>query len=252
MDPRTLKFAEATEASFASDRWPLILTLLSMDRVIVFADMMGFGVADRPAFVGVLRSLILQMRQAQAAGRKFYDADHVAERLVAELGSETTNHLAWWGQHIFGRNTQDHLALNAWTITLRHCRHEPQSWAQLGLATDFSEDAMLAFQRSIDTTEYYRRQWLIEAQPRSDWDLETYACNAFDDDDDFAPSGPASYLYPATMTYQGYLFWAWMLERLDAQQQSALTRNATQIAQDTEALRFLGELPLPATLCIGL
>lgn len=230
----------------------MILTLLSMDVVITFDDLMGLVVPDRQAFIAVLRSLILEMRREHAAGGPFYSPERVSDALASGLGMELRAHLAWWGRHIFEKSTQDHLELNAWTITLRHCRHEPARWEQLGLPSGISSDALREFLRSIDMTKHNQRNEQIDARPLSDWDLHMYALNGFDDENDLSPSGPGSYVYPTVMTYRGYRFWAWMLKHLDAEQQATLARNATLIAQSTDSLMFLGELPHPSSLEVGL
>ena len=237
----------ADHEPFEAPRWAMIITLLSMDVVIAFDDLMGLVLPDRQDFVAVLRSLILDLRREYAATGTFYSSKLVSDTLASKLGVGLRDHLSWWGSRIFEKSTQDHLDLNAWTITLRHCRHELALWEQLGLPSNVSADALREFLRSIDTNEYEDRREQVYAQPLSDWYLRMYALNDFDDENDFAPPGPGSYLYPTVMTYQGYRFWTWMLKRLDAEQQAVLARNATLIARGAESLRFLGDLPVPQT-----
>lgn len=242
---------KSTHEPFESNRWAMIITLLSMDVVIAFDDLMGLVLPDRPAFLAALRSLILEMRRQYAAGGPFYSPRLVSDTLESRLGAEVCAHVAWWGNRIFEKSTHDHPELDAWTITLRHCRDDAARWEQLGIPHYVSGEALQEFLRSIDTTEYDRRSDQVNARPLSDWDLHMYAINGFDDENELCPSGPGSYLYPTVMTYRGYRFWAWMLERLDAEQQATLAQRATLIARSTESLMFLGELPAPSCLDVG-
>ncbi len=235
---------------FASDRWAMIITLLSMDVVIAFDDLMGLVVPNRLAFLAVLRSLILDMRSGYAGGGPFYSPTAVEAAFASELGEERRDHVAWWGNQIFERDRQDHRDLYAWTLTLRHCRHDPSRWESLGLPGDVSRSALSEFLRSINTTEYNQRKKQAQARPLSDWDLHMYALNRFDDDEDISSSGPWTYLYPTVMAYEGYRFWAWLLERLNIDQQAAFREGASLVAKNTRSLVSLGPLPPPNSLWV--
>jgi hypothetical protein len=243
-----------THPHFDPNGWPFVFTLLSMDVVVVFYELVGLKIAAPQAFRDLLRVQILQLRREFATPPEglFYPTERVLGPVGYAFGETQRNHLVWWAHHIFAWDIQEHRALIMWTDILRHCAGEPESWRELGFRAQLDDAVRREFLKSIDRSPYDQRYLETYAQPLSDWDLHIYAIHLFDDEDDAAPNGPHSYLYQTFMNNQGYHFWDWLLNQLEPSEQAALQRNATAIARRTQGLTYLGELPSPSQLEVGL
>jgi hypothetical protein len=238
-------------------RWCVLVTLLSMDVVRPFCELMGLG---RDEFEGLQRRL----RQQLVTERKrcgpppeasmivmHQDAPvaAVAESLRANAGP----HLAWWERHIFYCDTRDHRGLQHWGDVLVRGRHEPGLWQRLFPASIRSE-ALERFLRSLDLSEYNRREKEIDAKPLSDWDLHLYTLYLHDDilygaEHDEITDGAKLDVELTIGVHQGYQFWAWVFKACDRGQLSRLWQEARRIVEE-EKLTWVRDLPHPSVLDI--
>ena len=235
-------------------RWPLIFTLLSMDVVIAFHDLLGLRVSAPTAFRELLRAEILQVRREFAAappGDAVYSPERTLEALALALGPAQRDHLLWWGQRIFGWDIQEHRSLLLWDDVLRFCALDAKRWRELRLPAHLADAARLEFVRATDRAPYDQRRVEVCDKPLSDWDLHMYVVNLFDDED-VASRGPESYLYATFTNFQGYYFWAWLTKQMIPQEQDELMRNAINLAKQEQSLLHVGALPPPSHLEIGL
>jgi hypothetical protein len=236
-------------------RWPLLFTLLSMDVVVAFYDLIGVPASDPRGLRDLLRAQILNTRRAFAAappGGAAYSPEETLDAVGQSFGAAERDHLALWGQRVFAWDIQEHRALNLWDHVLRHCASEPERWAALGLPARIAAAARRELLQALDRAPYDERHGEVFSKPLSDWDLHMYAVNLFDDEDPAIPTGPSIYLYATSANYRGYRFWAWLTKQLTAEEQGALTRNATQLAAQVESLSHVEDLPPPSHLEIGL
>ena len=237
-------------------RWTKIIILLSMDVVIAFYDLMGLKIVHQEKFVDFLRSFIIKTREEYSATPnkeiRPFSPERMLDAMALTLGSDVSKHVFWWGKYIFEYTTQDHIELEAWTTTLRYCRHDPALWEKLQLPSKLNYDTLREFLSSIDTEEYNERHKQAYEKSLSDWDLHMYVINQFDDEDEGAPNGPDSFVYPTITAYQGYRFWSWILKQYSAQEQTALLRSASSIIKNLGHLSFIDHLVHPSTLEIGL
>jgi hypothetical protein len=124
-------------------------------------------------------------------------------------------------------------------------------WNRLGLP----QGALDRFLRSCNLDEYLRRQKEVDASPLSDWDLHLYALHLYDDNlygpKDLAhvPDGPRLHVVPTIRAYQGYLFWAWVLNTHRPDQLDRLWDEGRRIVEEEE-LRSARGLPHPSVLDI--
>jgi hypothetical protein len=242
------------EARPALKRWNTIATLLSMDVVAPFYDLMGLRIrVSSPAFQAIFRKLILRARGE-------FPAEHpVAVALVpeilldtvdSELGDDVRVNLEKWGAHIFQMDIREHVGRLDWAAVLRRCRDDDRLWRKLQIPLHFDDHFRREFLHSISYDEYYRRLDETYQRPLSDWDLRQYSIYEFSDDDPGAPNGPDSYMYPAAMNYQASRFWAWAVEHLETEQRLALLWNAEEVARSEESLQHIVQLTDPIHLAV--
>jgi hypothetical protein len=123
------------EARPAVRRWNTIATLLSMDVVAPFYDLMGLRIrVSSSAFQEIFRKLILMARGE-------FPSEHPAavalvpelalDTVKSELGSEMRVNLEKWGAHIFQMDIQEHVGRIDWTAVLRRCRDDDRLWRKL-------------------------------------------------------------------------------------------------------------------------
>jgi hypothetical protein len=239
------------EALPAVRRWNMIATLLSMDVVAPFYDLMGLRIrVSSPAFQEIFRKLILRAR-GEFPSVHPYGVVLVPEILLdtvgSELGAEMRVHLEKWDAYIF-----ENVNRREWQSVLRRCRDDDRLWHKLEIPQDFDDHFRREFLRSINSEEYYRRLDETYQRPLSDWDLCQYAIYEFNDDDPGAPNGPDSYLYPATMNYQAHRFWGLAAKWFQPEHRLTLIRNAEEIARSEESLQHIVQLSDPFLLAIEL
>jgi hypothetical protein len=242
------------EPEFDKRRWGELVTLLSMDVVRPFYDLMGLRLIEADALQRIMRKEIVTSRKNWMVLTDTVSPiiPEVIIRAVAEsLGSEASHHLVWWERHIFFWDaTHDSLNLQKWSTILQHCRHEARLWDRL-FSTSIREEAMDRFRRSYTMEEYDRRQAAVDAQPLSDWDLHLYALRLYDDnlygakDYTHVPDGPRLYVNPTVWAYQGYEFWTWVLRALSPDRLDGLWEEAGRILEDEE-LYSTRDLPHPS------
>lgn len=237
-----------------SRHWMKLATLLSMDVVLRFYDLMGLRPANPHGLQTILRQEIITARE-----RWRFAPDHIpllsrqaiVQTIAQSLGPEASRHLVWWGEHIFS-GSADSMNLEKWHIVLATCRRQSGLWSRL-LPDARKEEALDRFRKSRTMDEYNRRQEALDLQPLSDWDLHLYALHLYDDnlydDKDFARllDGPQLWVLPTIRDYQGYQFWAWVLKVLSSQQIDQLWHEACQIAEEEE-LHAARNLPHPSVL----
>lgn len=243
---------------FDRARWYWIITLLSMDVVRPFYDLMGLRSLPADELQRVLRREIVAARKrwgtAQPGDPPF--APQAIIKVVADsLGAAASRHLAWWERNIFRDDPRDNLNLQKWTSILQTCTYEPGLWTRLGFLAPVEEEALERFRRSRKIEEYQRRQQEVDEQPLSDWDLHLYALHLFDDNlytqqNTALPDGPRLWIKPTIRDKQRYDFWAWVLSVLPATQIDRLYEVGRQIVADEE-LNFAADLPHPSVLGIG-
>jgi 8-oxo-dGTP pyrophosphatase MutT (NUDIX family) len=234
-------------------RWGELVSLLSMDVVRPFYDLMGLRPGEPDELQRVLQEIV--------SGRKrLVEAPDVAQGIVRaveeELGAQASRHLFWWERHVFHNDPGDNLHLDEWDNFLRCCRHDPDLWKRL-FPDQIREEALDRFRRSLNIDEYQRRQDDVDSRPLSDWDLHLYALNLYDDnlyDDAFpapVPHGPRVWVKPTVRDYQGYVFWAWVLRTLRPDQLDRLWQAGKRIVLDEE-LTSVKSLLHPSVLEIAL
>ncbi|MCH9681656.1 MAG: hypothetical protein K0V04_09500, partial [Deltaproteobacteria bacterium] len=197
--------------------WPLVFTLLSMDVVVGFADLMGLPSTDPTRLRDLLREQIIEGRRRFARDPETgtLDADAMLDAIAKSLGNAERDGVRWWAEHLFEVGTGYHRDLSGWSDLLRTCKDEPARWSRLALPAEVSDQARRAFVNAQDIDPYYQRRAEVRQGRLSDWDLHMYAANLFDDEDEALPTGPDRYLYPTVMAAREYAWWAWLVERLD-------------------------------------
>jgi hypothetical protein len=244
------------QPDFDARRWGYLVSLLSMDVVRPFHDLMGLRLADPVGLQRVLRQEIVAERKKGVASP---DAGQptIAQRVLKvvreALGAEASRRLDWWEQHIFHKKpSRDNVNVRKWATVLQISRHEPRLWNRLGLPNGARD----RFRRACDLDEYRRRQKEVDASPLSDWDLHLYAFHLYDDNlygpNDFVrvPDGPRLRVVPTIRAYQGYEFWAWVLSTLRPDRLDRLWQEGRRIVEEEE-LPSARELPHPSVLDIG-
>jgi hypothetical protein len=236
----------------AQARWSIIFVLLSMDVVVPFYDLMGFMPHNAEAFRDLLRVLILELRrsiESNSAPAAKFTPEWFIERIGAEFGTTTSNHVAWWGRFVFDFSLDDHRSLDAWTNVFRYAGNDPTLWK--GVPPDLRSDTLLEFKRSLDVRTYKERLQEIDGRPLSDWDLHVYAIQGFDDQDPAAPNGPRTYILPTVKTYQAYRFWAWLLKGYRREDLEILFANALAVSKEPKNAPLMSEICKPDLLDIG-
>lgn len=248
------KHSASAEILVDPTRWPLIFTLLSMDVVVPFYELMGLRVSAPNSLRDLIRSEILQTRRKFTSGppgNAAYAPQETLDILEAH-GVCQRGFLSRWGQRVFAWDLQEHRNLRLWDAVLRDCIGDAGKWRQLCIPERLADAARQQFLRAIDREAYDTLHAEICRNPLSDWDLHMYAVNLFDDEDPAIPTGPSTYVYPTFKNYQGYSFWTWLNHQSTPSEQETLRRNATNIAQRVVALSHVGELPSPSQLETGL
>lgn len=253
-------------------RWRELSTLLSMDAVRPFFDMMGvlpdqerrplelpgqrvMGGVSAPAegLQSVLRGLVVDSYHRLVADPDTEVLSHleVVSAVAAALGDRLARHLEWWNHHIFVfDSTCDAVAQRRWSTVLHHCRRTPGRWDDLGLPEGIGPRQ---FRSVNDLGPYRERQAEVDARPLSDWDLHLYARNLYDDnlylDDPYrVPDGPRLLVAPTVRSLGIAKFWALVLSQYDEGRRDELWRRAARIAAEDEVLRSHDELPHPSSL----
>ena len=247
----------SAEPEFDAHRWGYVLSLLSLDVVRPFCDLMGLRLSDPVGLQSVLRHEIVAGREKGAAppdSSQPMFAQGVLKALGKALGGETSGRVVWWERHVFHKTpSRDNRGLRKWVTVFQACRHEPRLWNRLCLP----QGALDRFSRSCNLDEYDRRQKEVDASPLSDWDLHIYSLWLFDDnlygpsDIGHVPGGPRLHVKPTIRAYQGYQFWAWVLSLLHPDQLAHLWQEGQRIVKEEELHSARG-LPHPSLLDIGL
>lgn len=231
--------------------WPFVLSLLSMDVVMAFADMMGLPMVSPTALRDVLREEILRVRRTlhlRPPEDPPFSVDEVLDTVARRLGSVQRDALVWWANHVFHVNPRNHVDLLDWFDVLRKCKDDPELSRRLELPDELRAEVRRTLEEALGSQAYHERLWQVREQSLSDWDLHMYALYLFDDEDDVMPTGPDRYLNGTVQAERGYAWWAWLLHRLDARAQAALWRSATAIMQQTPSLQYIGMLTEPAKM----
>ena len=233
-------------------RWRRIMTLLSLDVVRPFYDLMGLRSLPGDELQQVLRREIVTARKRCAASQSddpLFAPQTIIEVVADSLGAAASRHLVWWERNVFSDSPRDNMNLHHWTRVLQTCSYEPDLWARLRLPAELAQEALERFCQSRKIDEYQRRQKELDERPLSDWDLHIFALYLFDETLSPDPSGPSLWLKPTIRDVQRYQYWAWVLGVLSAQNIDRLYEVARQIAVDEE-LSFAADLPHPSVLDI--
>jgi hypothetical protein len=238
-------------------RWAHLVSLLSMDVVQPFFDLMGLKLASPAQFQEVLRREVIAGRKSGVVvpnARLPVTPQGVLKAVRKSLGEGASSRLVWWERRVFHRTpSKDHRGLRKWISVLLRCQQEPGFWSRLGLPPG----ALGRFQLSRILDEYDRRQKEVDSLPLSDWDVHLYALYLYDDnlydpnDPRRVPDGPRLYVTPTILAYQGYEFWAWVLSKLRAEQIDRLWEESRRIVEE-EKLHSAKGLPHPSSLDIGI
>src|SRR5438552_258113 len=125
------------EPEFDVRRWGYLVSLLSMDVVRPFYELMGLRLADPVGLQHLLRQEIVTGRKKGVAppdGGQPTITPGVLKALEEALGAETSRRLFWWERHVFHKSPRrDNLNVRKWNTVLQTARHEPRLWNQLGL-----------------------------------------------------------------------------------------------------------------------
>jgi hypothetical protein len=246
----------SAEPEFDARRWGHLVSLLSMDVVRPFFDLMGLKLANPIEFQEVLRREVIADRKSGVAVPSAtlpMSSPAVLDAVRESLGEGVSRHLAWWERSVFHKTpSRDNRGLRKWITVFQTCRHEPRLWSRLGLP----QGALDRFLRSCNLDEYLRRQKEVDATPLSDWDMHLYALYLYDDNlygpSTFAmPDGPRLYITPTIRAYKGYQFWAWVLSTLRPEQLDRLWQEGQRVVEEKELHSARG-LPHPSILNIGL
>jgi hypothetical protein len=238
-------------------RWAHLVSLLSMDVVRPFFDLMGLKLSSPAQLQDVLRREVIAGRKSGVvvpSARLPVIPQRVLQAVRESLGEGASSHLVWWERHVYHRTpSKDHRGLRKWISVLQRSQQEPGSWGRLGLPPGARD----RFERSRNLDEYVRRQKEVEPAPLSDWDLHLYALHLYDDNlygtNDLrrVPDGPRLYVTPTIRAYQGYQFWTWLLSTLRLEQLDRLWQEGQRIVEEKELHSARG-LPHPSLLDIGL
>src|SRR5262245_16683128 len=239
-------------------RWHQVISLLSMDVVRPFYGLMGLQPGAPEKLQRVLRQEIVSGRKKTVAEHLSADPTAVVQRIVnglAELsGTEAARQLVWWEQNVFHNDPRDNLELDNWDTVLRCCRLERRLWRRL-FPDRLQDKAMDEFRRSLKIDEYDLLQEEVDSKPLSDWDLHLYALNLYDDNlyDEAGPTGvpdgPRLWVKPTIRDYQGYQFWAWVLQMLGPDELDRLWQEGFEIVKE-EDLHSAQQLAHPSVLRI--
>lgn len=238
---------------FDPNYWPFVLSLLSMDVVMAFSDMMGLPMVSPTALRDVLRAEIVRVRWKffeTPPEQLFFSADEVLDTVALRLGPVQRDALVWWANHIFHLEPRNHLDLLDWFDVLRKCTDQPELWRRLAIPDPLRSEFRRTLGDALGQELYYQRLFQIYEQPLSDWDLHMYVTYMFDDDDDIFTRNPDGYLFGTVAAERGYAWWAWLLPQLDAPARAALWRSATEIMRDTPNLRYIGVLTEPEKMMV--
>lgn len=239
-----------TEPEFNPRRWDKITSLLSMDVVRPFYDLMGLRSSEPDVLQQVLRQEIIAGRKRFAAQPDVdapIDLQTVLDTVSEALGAQFGEYLTLWATYVFHDAPADNRNLARWSAVLQACRGEPNLWARLG----FPDDSLDRFRQSKNTTEYRRRQEEVDAQPLTDWDLHQYVVKLYDDilygeSAGQVPDGPRLWVLPTVKNFQGYRFWLWLLKGLGADQRDRLWQEGLQIVEEEDL--YAPDLPHPSVL----
>ena len=247
----------SAEPEFDLRRWALLVSLLSMDVVRPFFDLMGVKLANPTEFQEVLRGEVIAGRKSEVAdpnARLPVTPQGFLKSVRESLGEGANRHLVWWERHVFHKNpSRDNREVRKWATVLQTSRHEPRLWNRLGLPPG----ALERFGRACNLDDYRRRQKDVDSSPLTDWDLHLYALWLFDDnlysssDLSHVPDGPRLHVRPTIRAYQGYEFWAWVLSKLRPEQIDRLWEEGRRIVEE-EKLHSAKGLPHPSSLDIGI
>ncbi len=240
-------------------RWHRIITLLSLDVVRPFYDMMGLRLIAADHFQQILRQEIIVVRKRWAVAQPEdlrLDVSAIIEGITRSVTAEDMRRLHWWERNIFSDDPRDNMNLARWNSVLQDCSYEHARWARLGLPTGISEEAFKRFRQSGNIKTYQKLQDELDKQRLSDWDLHIYALHLYDDNlyDEVTialQDGPRLWLKPTIRDKQRYDFWTWLLSVLPAKQIDQLFEIGCQIVVDEE-LRSAKNLPHPSVLDIQL
>lgn len=239
-------------------RWHRIITLLSLDVVRPFYDMMGLRLIEADHMQQVLRQEIILVRRQWAVTQPEdlrFDVPAIIEGISRSVSAEDMLRLHWWERNVFSGDPRDNMNLLRWKSVLQDCSYEHARWARLGLPAGISEEAFKRFLQSKNTQAYRNSREKLYELPLSDWDLHIYALQLFDDNlyDDMkaGDDGPYLLLRSTIRAKQGYEFWAWLLSVVPAKQIDQLFEIGCQIVVDEE-LRSAKNLPHPSVLDIQL
>lgn len=252
----------AHDPEYELHRWSVLVSLLSMDVVRPFCELMGLGREEFDRLQPRLRQQLVGERKrsgppADASLLVMHEAPLVSN-VAKALREDATPYLAWWERYIFMCDTRDHQTLRNWGDVLHRARNEPSLWQRL-FPPPLRHEALERFQRSADMTEYYRREKEIDATPLSlsEWDLHLYALYLHDDilysDDehDEIADGAKIDVELTIGVYQDFHFWKWVLKSFRADEVDRLWHEARNIVEHAK-MRWIRELPHPSTLDIGL
>ena len=242
---------EQIAASSDPSRWALLLSLLSMDCFVAFADLMGFPVPQSADLMSVLRKLIIGKRREvhRSGATSAFDPEGVFAAIEPELGGDYAEGVAWWGNRVFAVRHLQYPALYTWTTILRECRHDDLRWLRLGFPQGLQAEARRRFLASINRAPYEERHSAVYGQPLSDWDLHMYAEWPFDDsDDEGTPNGPDTYVRPTIRGWNAFEYWRWVLGALDRAALDRLREGASAQVAEIAELAFVKSIPDPADL----
>lgn len=247
----------SAEPEFDVRRWDHLVSLLSMDVVRPFFDLMGLKLASPAQFQEVLRREVITGRKRGVVvpnARLPVTPQGVLKAVGESLGERVRRHLVWWGQGVFHKTPgRDGRNLQKWSTVLQTSRHEPGLWNRLS----FPQGALDRFHQSFNFDDYRQRQAEVDARPLCDWDLHLYTLHLHDDnlygpnDLTRVPDGPRLWVKPTIWDYQGYQFWAWVLNTLPSDRLDLLWKAGREIVEE-EGLTSARGLPHPSILEIGL
>lgn len=235
---------------FPPHRWHEMFSMLSMDVVSPFYDMMGLQhFKDLPQ---LLRTHIVAQRKTIAsAGSPVPAPEEMLAAVKSALGGERGRYWVWWAKHVFHWDPQDHRPFEDWRSVIGEARKKPELSRRL-FPKQFADEAMAKFKQASDLKDYRRLQETVDARPLSDWDLHLYAIRLYDDNLypdrvlGTVPDGPRLYLDSTIGAQRSYEFWAWVLKTLRPQELEWLLQEAVLIAKEEE-LSWVKELPHPST-----
>ena len=237
-------------------RWAIITTLLSMDVVVPFYELMGIYLADSRALVTLLRKLIIDIRRETSdapLNGPYYSARRIIDNIKFTLGIEAQNRLLWWEKNIFDDYPKNHVDLRNWRSVLRECQLDKNLWNNLKIPKRVRRKALLELLKSFDQEHYERTFEKTYSKPLSDWDLHMYAVNLYNDDDEEGiPNGPDTWVHPTCRVYQDFCFWSWMIEQLQPEELGILQQNANKIVEINDSIYASKKLIHPIEFEIGL